>query len=323
MDEVIVVEVLDRAGRVTERARLTAFPARIGRAYDCAVIIDDPYVSPHHLAIEHDAEGWLCVVDTQSDNGIFLPADGTRITRAVLDDDTALRIGHTQLRLRRADVVVAATLIDQRNGIANGRFINRGRVLAALLLVSAIALFMQMSWNTYTQAKPAQLLFYVFVTIIIVLAWAGGWALASRAFAHRPAFYAHGVIATLALLAWMVYDILLEYYRFALAATLSADILDYAGAFALLTALFAAHLRFSSAHRQRPRLLMSSAIAGVMIGLGLLTHYVASMEFTAKPEFDGLLKPPAFRISASHSLDRFFTDARELREKLAQLKTDD
>jgi hypothetical protein len=180
-----------------------------------------------------------------------------------------------------------------------------------------------MSWNTYTQPKPAQLLFYVFVTIIMVLTWAGGWALASRVFAHRPAFFAHGVIATLALLAWMVYDILLEYYRFALAAELSADILNYAGAFALLSALFAAHLRFSSAHRPRPRLLISSAIAGILIGLGLLTHYVAGMEFTALPEFDGILKPPAFRISSSHNLDRFFTDARELQSMLAQLKADD
>jgi hypothetical protein len=323
MDELIVVEVLDRAGRVTERVRLTSFPACIGRAYDCAVIIDDLYVSPHHLAIERDAEGKLCVVDTQSDNGIYLSADGRRVARTALADETGLRIGHTQLRLRRAGYAVTMTLIDQRNGDASGRSINRGRVLAALLLVSAVALFVQMSWNTYTQPKPAQLLFYVFVTIIMVLTWAGGWALASRVFAHRPAFFAHGVIATLALLAWMVYDILLEYYRFALAAELSADILNYAGAFALLSALFAAHLRFSSAHRPRPRLLISSAIAGILIGLGLLTHYVAGMEFTALPEFDGILKPPAFRISSSHNLDRFFTDARELQSMLAQLKADD
>lgn len=323
MDELIVVEVLDRAGRVAERIRLTSFPAGIGRAYDCTVIIDDPYVSPHHMTIERDADGRLCVVDAQSDNGVYLSADGRRVTRAILADETALRIGHTQLRLRRAGLAVAGTLIDQRNGDASGRAINRGRVLSALLLVSAIALFVQLSWNTYTQPKPAQLLFYVFVTLIMVLTWAGGWALASRVFAHRPAFFAHGVIALLALLAWMVYDILLEYYRFALAAGVSADVLNYAGAFALLTALFAAHLRFSSAHRPRPRLLVSGAIAAVLIGLSLLTQYVAGMEFTALPKFDGVLKPPAFRISSNHNLDRFFTDAQDLRKDLAQLKSDE
>lgn len=323
MDELIVVEVLDRAGRVAERARITAFPACIGRAYDCAVIVDDPYVSPHHLAIERDAEGRLCVVDTQSDNGVYLSTHGRCITRETLMDDTVLRIGHTQLRLRRAGVAVAGTLIDQRNGEAGGRFVNRGSMFAALLLVSAAALFVQMSWNTYTQPKPAQLLFYVFVTLLVVLTWAGAWALASRVFTHRSAFFAHGVIATLALLAWMVYDILLEYYRFALAAGLSADILNYAGAFVLLTGLFAAHLHFSSAHKPRPRLVLGSAIAGILIGLGMLTHYISSMEFTALPEFDGVLKPPGFRLSASHDLERFFTDARELRDKLAQLKADE
>ncbi len=323
MDEMIVVEVLDRAGRVTERVRLGGFPARIGRAYDCDVIIDDPYVSPHHLAIERDTEGRLCVVDTQSDNGSYLAADDRRVTRMTLAADTALRIGNTQLRLRRADFAVDKTLIDQPNGVASGRSINRGRVLAALLLVSAVALFMQMSWNTYTQPKPAQLLFFVFVTLIMVLIWAGIWALASRVFAHRPAFFAHGVIATLALLTWMVYDILLGYYRFALAAELSADILNYAGAFALLTAMFAAHLRFSSAHRSRPRLLMGSGIAAVLIGLSLLTQYIAGMEFSAQPQYDGELKPPAFRISSYHDLDRFFVDAGQLQHRLAQLKADE
>ena len=323
MDELIVVEVLDRAGRVAERVRLTEFPACIGRACDCAVIVDDPYVSPRHLIIERDADGQLCAVDAQSDNGIYLSGIERRVARAVLADATALRIGHTQLRLRRAGCAVTRTLIDQRNGDARGRYINRGRIFSVLLLLSAAALFMQMSWNTFTQPKSAQLLFNVFVTIIVVLTWAGGWALASRVFAHRPAFFAHGVIATLALLAWMVYGILLEYYRFALAAGPSAEILNYVGAFALLTALFAAHLRFSSAHRSQPRLLMGSAIAGILIGLSLLTQYVAGMEFSALPKFDGVLKPPAFRISASHNLDRFFTDAQELKSKLAQLKADD
>ena len=91
MDELIVVEVLDRAGRVTERVRLTEFPARIGRAYDCAVIVNDPYVSPCHLTIERDAEGQLCVLDAQSDNGIYLSGDGQRVACAVLADETAHR----------------------------------------------------------------------------------------------------------------------------------------------------------------------------------------------------------------------------------------
>ncbi len=323
MDELIVVEVLDRAGRVTERVRLTNFPARIGRGYDCAVIVDDPYVSPHHLSIGRDDGGQLCLVDTQSDNGSYYVADGRRLTRATLQVDTALRIGNTQLRLRRADFAVNRTLIDLPNGAAGVRSINRGRVLAALLLVSAVALFMQLSWNTFTQPKPAQLLFYVFVTLIMVLIWAGAWALASRVFAHRPAFFAHGVIALSVLLAWMVYDILLDYYRFALAADLSADILNYVGAFVLLSALFAAHLRFSSAYRPRPRLLMSGTIAGMLIGLSLLTQHIADMDFSGLPKYDSVLKPPAFRVSAYHDLDHFFTDARQLQDSLAQLKADE
>lgn len=323
MGELIVVEVLDRAGRVVERVRLSDFPASIGRACDGAVVIDDPYVSPQHLRIERDADGAFWVADTRSENGSYLSADNARITRAALTEGMALRIGHTRLRLRRADAALAPTLIDDRNGDTCGHSINRGRVLAALLLVSAIALFVQLSWNTYTQPKPAQLLFYVFVTLLVLLIWAGGWALASRVFAHRPAFFAHGAIAVLALLAWMVYDIALDYYRFAFGAAVSAEILNYAGAAALLTGLFAAHLRFTSAHQPRPRRLLGGAIASVLIGLGLLLNYVSEMEFSALPSFDGVLKPPAFRVAASRSMDRFFGDALELRKEIARLKTDE
>ena len=40
-EEVIILEILGKSGRVREHVRLSRFPATIGRAYDNDVILDD------------------------------------------------------------------------------------------------------------------------------------------------------------------------------------------------------------------------------------------------------------------------------------------
>jgi pSer/pThr/pTyr-binding forkhead associated (FHA) protein len=54
MERVIFVEVLDRRGRVAERAAVDQLPFRIGRGYDCDLILDDPHVDALHAVIERN-----------------------------------------------------------------------------------------------------------------------------------------------------------------------------------------------------------------------------------------------------------------------------
>ena len=75
------IEVLDAKNRVTQRFALDALPVTIGRAYSNRIILDDPFVSPKHLAIVSDDGGRLRADDLDSLNGLRASPNGKRVKR--------------------------------------------------------------------------------------------------------------------------------------------------------------------------------------------------------------------------------------------------
>ncbi|MGH7644337.1 MAG: FHA domain-containing protein, partial [Gemmatimonadales bacterium] len=112
MGPVIFVEVLDRRGHVAARARLEALPAIVGRGYDCAVILDDRYISPEHVRIARDDTGALWAEDLGSTNGVYDAVSGERLSRVALRPGLELRIGRTVVRFGFADQAVPPALPD-------------------------------------------------------------------------------------------------------------------------------------------------------------------------------------------------------------------
>ena len=65
------IEVLSRNGDVVARERIDTAEARVGRAFDNDVVVDDPHVAPHHLRIHRGEDGELVAEDLNSLNGLF------------------------------------------------------------------------------------------------------------------------------------------------------------------------------------------------------------------------------------------------------------
>ena len=65
----LIVEELNRLGHIVNRYKIEEFPASLGRGFDNDIILDDPYVSPHHVSILPDENGWQ-IIDEDSLNGI-------------------------------------------------------------------------------------------------------------------------------------------------------------------------------------------------------------------------------------------------------------
>ena len=122
MDQIIYLEVLGRSETVLARHRMSRFPVSVGRDYSNDVILDDEYISPRHLLIAQDEQGGLSITDSGSENGLFLLAPLKKIAHAEIAVDTPFRIGHTLLRIRRPDQVIAATALDK---ISPGAFHGR------------------------------------------------------------------------------------------------------------------------------------------------------------------------------------------------------
>lgn len=74
--------------------------ARIGRAADNDIVIDDPLVSRHHAELQRDVNGSFELIDLNSHNGTYL--NGQRITRAILSEADYVNIGHHLFRLSGA-----------------------------------------------------------------------------------------------------------------------------------------------------------------------------------------------------------------------------
>jgi len=71
---------------------------RIGRSADCALILDDDYVSGDHASLGHRPGGDWVVTDLGSTNGTFVNEARVTAPTVVTTADT-LRIGRTQMRL--------------------------------------------------------------------------------------------------------------------------------------------------------------------------------------------------------------------------------
>jgi soluble lytic murein transglycosylase-like protein len=63
---------------------------RIGRTQTNAIVVNDASVSAEHVELRRSGEGWE-IVDLESANGTFI--GGRRVTRALLDAQTSVRLG--------------------------------------------------------------------------------------------------------------------------------------------------------------------------------------------------------------------------------------
>ncbi len=88
-----------KAGSDQGRQFPLAESARIGRAADCAVVLDDRRVSSEHALLRH-ANGQFVFTDLRSANGSFLLVEGReeqiRAPQVLVDGDL-VRVGHTVL----------------------------------------------------------------------------------------------------------------------------------------------------------------------------------------------------------------------------------
>ena len=68
----IIIEVLNKQHKVTERHRFTQPRIALGRAYNNDLILYDKHVSPHHAELVLSDDGLWQLVDLSSLNGSFV-----------------------------------------------------------------------------------------------------------------------------------------------------------------------------------------------------------------------------------------------------------
>jgi hypothetical protein len=313
MAAVMWIEVLSRNGEVAARERIEAHEARIGRAFDNDVVVDDPHVAAHHLRIYRGEDGELLAEDLGTLNGLYTEHGAQRIERLPLAKEPGIRIGRTILRVHDAAHPVAAE-----------KLLTRPRAHARWAAGLGIALFLMllaMSWLNLTQEPTANHILLPLLGLVTVIAlWSSLWAVLSRVFFGQARFALQLRIAVTACIALVLWDQLAESLSYSLAWR---DIVEYGGlgAWAVLAAACWGHLHAIGPKHMRAAM----GLVLALIAAGALLQYVGKSEtrkLVGQRATLGDLRPPAFRLLPLASADDFFKKAEGAKKKvdLARVK---
>ncbi|HLJ20229.1 MAG TPA: FHA domain-containing protein [Stellaceae bacterium] len=314
-EEVVWIEVLSRLRDVVARHRCAGPEIRVGRAYDNDVVLDDPYIAPHHLRIRRsEAGGWIAE-DLGSAGGLFLDHARDKFGWVEIDGDRVMRIGHTYLRLRAAGYAVAPERTDPPSS-------RLWPVLGALAAV-LVAIDLGSRWLAQTtEPKLSPYLVSVLTVAVLLGTWAAVWSVLTRIFSGQARFERNLLIALAGMLIYSLYGEFVEYSGFALSWSALATYQSI-GAWSLLAAVCFLHLREVSPSRLRLKAGLVIALLAAGIGVHLLSQSELRTGTGIDREVTALhLLPPEFRLAPLQTEDTFFTDVEALKTKLDHDRTE-
>jgi hypothetical protein len=287
MGAMMWIEVLSRHGEVASRERIGGAEARIGRAFDNDVVVDDPHVAPHHLRIFRGEDGELIAEDLGTLNGLYREHGRERVARLPLAGEPGIRIGRTILRVH-----------DAAHPVAPEKALTPPRAHAAWaagLGVAVIALLLAIEWLNLTgERSPNLLLLPLLGVATVVVVWSGFWALLSRLLFGQARFALQLRIALTAALAFLLWDQLGEWLSYGLAWRELDDYASY-GAWAVLGAVCYGHLLAIGPRRMR----IAMGVLVALLAAGAAMQYASKAEarrVVGETASLGELKPPAFRL---------------------------
>jgi hypothetical protein len=312
MAAVMWIEVLARHGEVAERHRIDTPSARIGRAFDNDVVIDDPHVAAHHLLVSRGEDGVLVAEDLGTLNGLHAEHATSRVHKLALAGAPGLRIGRTVLRVHDAALAVAPERL-----LAPPR---AHATWGAALTAALFAMLLALNWLNLTKEASASLVLLPLLGLATaVAAWSGFWSLLSRIFLGQAHFSLQLRIAVTACIALVLWDQLAETITFGFAWRDMAELASF-GAWALLGATCYAHL-----HAIGPRHMRAAmGLALTLIAAGAVLQYFGKYEarqLVGQHANLGDLRPPAFRVVPLASADDFLTRTEETRARVDKART--
>ncbi|HET6264502.1 MAG TPA: FHA domain-containing protein [Usitatibacter sp.] len=312
MAAVMWIEVLARDGEVQLRSRIETPEARIGRAFDNDVVVNDPHVAPHHLRVFRGEDGELVAEDLGSVNGLYTEHGARRVPRLSLKGEPGIRIGRTILRIHDAAHAVPA----ERPLTPPSAHAAWDVGLAAMLF----GLILLLNWLNLTTEPTANVVLLPLIGLAVAVAvWTGVWALISRIFHGQAEFPLHLRIALTACIAIVLWDLLTETLSFAFAWR---EVVEYAGlgAWAILAATCYAHLTAIGPRHMK----VAMVVVLLLVAAGAAMQYVTkaeNREIVGQRATLGDLRPPAFRALPLASADEFFREAQDTRARVDRARS--
>ncbi len=298
------IEVFSRHGRLSQRVPLTARGLSIGRAYDNDLILDDPYVSPHHVKFFWDGEN-ITVEDLDSKNGLFVEKEKRHDKKVHISSGNRIRIGHTILRFCGLDHQVADTLVE-RPFLAPLRIFNHSLPMILTYIVTAAYLAFSYYMGTTERVEGYKIAYTLIGIFAAIALWSAFWSFTGKIAIHRWNFMAHCGVASTGILAFSLFHTLTSYLSFAFGLDGALLSIRCAGYLVLTALLLFAHLRFVSQALHYKQIIASGGIAIVLVVLFLTANHYTINNFSHTPRYHVTLKLPIFKLVGSEDTLSFF-----------------
>lgn len=307
----IVVEVLDRNGRVQERIKKSAAQLSVGRSYRNDVILADPYVCPQHLALQFDTErGHWKITDTSSQNGTYLVGRGRLHQPHLLQSGEEFDLGETRIRLLLPEHEIPAT-----RKLPSGRmladYVAMPVVAMALLIITLGVFAFAQYLGQGTETKLQQLLLEALMFLAVPFVWASVWGMIGRVAVHDVRFSFHLSIGSLLVLLAYALSVAGDFLGFGFSSDSVALWLENIGEGVLLCSVLLASLWAATNLSRVSRWILANSLAWSLIGVGVLSYMANSDPYETQGQEMFRLKPPFAQVQPAESLDDFMLSAED------------
>jgi len=298
------IEIVGRGGRVVQQVALRDAVVHIGRGYDNDVVLDDPYVEPHHLSLWWDGQS--------------LRVESHTVDRNVLPETLVcggqLHIGRSLLRFRSACFPLTPTR-QESTGFDLLTLLGKPLWQAGFLLLCLTLLLGDDYLGSASKYLPIKGITGLISVLLVVCCWAALWAFASRILVHQWNFWRHTTIALLAVTLLTLLEAGGNYAAFALNLDSWAGTSGTIAEFLIAAVALFLHLCCASFAPVRRLLVVSCGLSTLLVGLPLLFS-LADRDFSPYPQYEVTFKPPVFRLVGSSDSAEFFAKGEKLFVKI-------
>ena len=299
----LIVEIINRSGRVLERCKLNGEKISIGRAYDNCLILDDLSVSQHHISIETGVGHDFLINDLDSVNGLMYQGKNVKGS-VLLNSGDEFVLGKTHLRIYKLDHPVKETVIlDSVDGAVN--FFSRNLVVIAALALATLLAVLDV-WNGVIEGQKTQDLFETISALYIVaIAVALFWGLIGRVVKHEMFFKTQLSLILLYIafalcIQFMHQVVLFNSLNYVISTTIYVIV-----ECVVLATLFWLNLRIATNQANIQRWVSAGILSVSIVMFSLSAEPFNRINFSESPNFVSVLKPPSLRIVSGIDLEEF------------------
>lgn len=315
----VIVEVLNKQQKVTERHKFLQPQVKLGRAFDNDVILFNKHVCPYHALLQQDDEGQWWLEDLSSVNGSFVSGRKAVLAKEPLRSGEVCWLGEQALRLYDDAHPVAETMpfsvtAQRLQAMGHWAFI----LLFALILAADQVVDIWLTLPKQLEHLWTVRLLELPKTLLMFCIWPAILALWSRFNQQESHFLPQLSLTYAALASSSVWGAFCYWLGFNLGGSAVAQVTEVLGYSLILAAMFSGNLWLATHWSIRAQTSVALAVALLATSgqwAGLLTP---ASPFDRSLQYDSRLLPLPFYLGEGKDMQQYEQDLKQLFEQVEQ-----